>query len=90
MIKAERERILQQIQSGALPADTAIPPAKLLDDDELDDDELSNALAKRLKTARQIQPIKTTTTNTAAKSKSATASTTTGGRRWQIFLKYFV
>ena len=52
-------------------------------DDELDDDELSNALAKRLKTAQQIQPIKTTTTNKASKSKSksATASTTTGGRR---------
>jgi len=79
LIKAERERILQQIQSGALPADTAIPSAKLLDDDELDDDELSNALAKRLKIAQQIQPSKTTITTTKSKSGTTTSTTTGGG-----------
>ena len=62
-----------------------------MDEDELDDDELSNALAKRLKIAQQIQPSKTTITTTKSKSGTTTSTTTGGGRRWQIFLKiYFV
>ena len=71
MIKAERERILQQIQSGALPADTVIPSARIGElDDELDEDELASTLAKRLKSAQQIQPA------TSYKNKH-----TKGGRR---------
>jgi hypothetical protein len=48
LIKAERERILQQIQSGALPADTAIPVAKLFgDEDDLDEDEIPESVARK-------------------------------------------
>ena len=72
LIKAERERILQQIQSGALPADTAVPVAQLLDEDgEIDDDELPKI--RKLRAAAQIK---------AASQKSTVSS---GGRtRWHV------
>lgn len=72
LIKAERERILQQIQSGALPADTAVPVAQLLDEDgeEIDDDELPKI--RKLRAAqKQIK---------ASSSSSQKSSTSSGGR----------
>ena len=72
LIKAERERILQQIQSGALPADTAVPVAQLLDEDgeEIDDDELPKI--RKLRAAqKQIK---------APSSSSQKSSTSSGGR----------
>ena len=44
LIKAERDRILQQIQSGALPAETAKQLAE-----ELEELEESGALSRKMK-----------------------------------------
>ena len=73
LIKAERERILQQIQSGAWPADTAVPVAQLLDEDgeEIDDDELPKI--RKLRAAQK--QIKAPSSSSSQKS-----STSSGGR----------
>ena len=63
LIKAERERILQQIQSGDLAADTGRKMLRKIDDEgENDDDQegLSPALAKKLKGVAQQQNHKPT------------------------------
>ena len=63
---------MQQIQSGALPADTTIPVAQLFDEDgEMDDDEIPGSVAKKLRAAQ-------------VKARSSTVSS--GGRtRWHYF-----
>ena len=63
LIKAERERILQQIQSGALPADTNVAQLLGVDSEDLDDDDLAEPLRKKLKAAQQKQQVKTKTAN---------------------------
>lgn len=73
LIKAERERILQQIKSGALPSAEA---SHLLE--ELDEDDISPALAKKLRSAQKQQQQAT---------KTASATTNVGGRRWYILFK---
>ena len=57
LIKAERDRILQQIQSGALPAETAKQLAEELE--ELDED---GALARKMKSVPKpsVTPVPST------------------------------
>ena len=49
LIKAERERILQGIQTGKLPADTALPVIRALEEE---DDEDEHRPLKKLKMAK--------------------------------------
>ena len=75
LIKAERERILQEIKSGAVTADTGKKLLKKIDEEvEESDDKIPPTLAKRLKTAHQ-----TSTTTTTKYSKSS--SKNQGGRK---------
>ena len=78
LIKAERERILQQIQSGDLAADTGRKMLRKIDDEgENDDDQegLSPALAKKLKGVAQQQHQKPT------QKPKPTTSNNHGGRK---------
>ena len=75
LIKAERERILQEIKSGALTADTGKKLLKKIDEEvEESDDKIPPTLAKRLKNGHQ-----TSTTTTTKYSKSS--SKNQGGRK---------
>ena len=75
LIKAERERILQEIKSGAVTADTGKKLLKKIDEEvEESDDEIPPTLAKRLKNSHQ-----TSTTTTTKYSKSS--SKNQGGRK---------
>ena len=59
-IKAERERILQEIKSGAVTADTGKKLLKKIDEEvEESDDVLPPTLAKKLKAAHQTSPTTT-------------------------------
>lgn len=69
LIQAERERILQQIKSGALPSAEA---SHLLE--ELDEDDISPALAKKLRSSAQQKQQSSST-------KTASTTSTNGGRR---------
>eukprot|EP00095_Tigriopus_kingsejongensis_P012501 maker-scaffold221_size251850-snap-gene-1.9 protein:Tk12501 transcript:maker-scaffold221_size251850-snap-gene-1.9-mRNA-1 annotation:"hypothetical protein" len=51
LIRAERERILQQVRSGELPADTVIP--KRYNDDDFDDDDAIRV--RRVKVPKKAQ-----------------------------------
>ena len=74
LIKAERDRILQQIQSGALPAETAKQLAEELE--ELDED---GALSRKMKSVPKpsVTPVPST--------KPAKSG---GGRRWLLLLLF--
>ena len=52
-----------------------------LDDDDLDEDELSATLEKRLKTAQQIQPKMKKSAQNTQTTTTTSKKTTTGGRR---------
>ena len=56
LIKAEREKILQQFQSGNLPTESLIPAASLFEDeDEIDEDDIGGVVARRLRAAAAAQ-----------------------------------
>ena len=59
LIQKERERILQQIETGQVPAETVVPVAHLFgEDDELeemefDEDDMPNIRARKMAAAAQ-------------------------------------